>query len=213
MLSTSSRFWTPVAMSSSCIDTVKPLALIIFLKRNSHLDRILFSYLGKLILSLFCLFWLGRSNGWMDFGGDYCFLSLQPFSYRRNVASLFLFHRCFHQRFSDEIHSLVPLIQEFPIKTLFAVPSRKKSILWKSSPCQIHIPLQKLIFKSICLGNLCGVMIKLLDCGLELNKCEHRLRHSVDFSDWYAWKRHDSLLSLQLWVKLYHWCSFISILL
>ena len=53
--------------------------------------------------------------------GDELFNTLQPLPHRRNVASLSLFYRYFHGKCSDELHSLVPPIRSFPVRTRFAV--------------------------------------------------------------------------------------------
>ena len=52
--------------------------------------------------------------------GDELFSSLQALSHRRNVACLSLFYRYFYGKCSDELHSLVPPIREFPRSTRFA---------------------------------------------------------------------------------------------
>ena len=52
--------------------------------------------------------------------GDDLFSTLPPLSLRRDVASLSLLYRYFHGRCSNELHSLVPPLQTFRVRTRLA---------------------------------------------------------------------------------------------
>ncbi len=52
--------------------------------------------------------------------GDDLFSTLAPLSLRRDVASLSLLYRYFHGRCSNELHSLVPPLQTFRVRTRLA---------------------------------------------------------------------------------------------
>ena len=70
--------------------------------------------------------------------GEELFNTLQPLSHRRDVASLSLFYRYFHGRCSEELHSLVPALQSFPVRTCFAVTAHWYHVDVLSSRTMFH---------------------------------------------------------------------------
>ena len=70
--------------------------------------------------------------------GEELFNTLQPLSHRRDVASLSLFYRYFHGRCSEELHSLVPALRSFPVRTRFAVTAHPYHVDVPSSRTMFH---------------------------------------------------------------------------
>lgn len=114
--------------------------------------------------------------------------SLQPHSPRRNVASLALLKRYFHWKCSNAIHSLVPAVQAFRVKT------HHDTSTWSNHSYSIRIPLVKKEFNSSGLSpTFCGTdsrddasLISLKSYLLKL-RINHYLHAKISFSIRLLW--------------------------
>ena len=76
------------------------------------------------------------------------FSLFQPLSHLWNKASLFLFYYYCYERYSDELHTLIPIIQEFPVSTHIAVSTEQH-------PFFLNLPY--VLFQQILSWNICSM--------------------------------------------------------
>ena len=91
---------------------------------------------GACMSSLSSLDRVQRRLRWLI--GEELFNTLQPLSHRRDVASLSLFYHYFHGRCSEELHSLVPALRSFPVRTRFAVTAHPYHVDVQSGRTMFH---------------------------------------------------------------------------